>query len=186
MNFKNWYQRNGFLKYQASFAWIIGRLFLSPISRVEWFSKDGNYSEIISNVGTSNREEGIFVASKRKKKKRKKVYSVKSSQCFRPIMVISCPSNFVQNHPMSEYKRRKSHGCGESWPQAAHSSADRPKVQDSSLSVDEERRERWRAAHSLGETTRPFSHVRIRAARLEKAIIQFEDRDRGSRCAGLA
>lgn len=43
---------------------------------------------------------------KKRKKKKNKVYSVKSSDCFRPMRdfsVISCPSNFVQNHPMSEY-----------------------------------------------------------------------------------
>lgn len=68
-------------------AWIIGRLFfvfLLPISRGESFSKDGNYSEILE----SRIEENV---GSLEKKKKKKVYSVKSSHCFRPTVISALP-----------------------------------------------------------------------------------------------
>lgn len=88
VNFKNWYHRNGFLKYQVSrvnYRKVIFRIFITNFSgRGESFSKDGNYGEI------SERRIEENVGSLEKKKK-KKVYSVKSSHCFRPTVISALP-----------------------------------------------------------------------------------------------
>lgn len=88
VNFKNWYHRNEFLKYQVSrvnYRKVIFRIFITNFSgRGESFSKDGNYSEILERRIEEN------VGSLEKKKK-KKVYSVKSSHCFRPTVISALP-----------------------------------------------------------------------------------------------
>lgn len=180
VNFKNWYHRNGFLKY---LVWIIERLYFSyfyllPISRVEASRQE---MEITANLECWNMERVSRRRRSRRRRRRKKFIpsnpvTVSGPWWFQRFLSLD---NFVQNHPMSEYNEENLTVAGNrDHKRPIH----RPKVQDLSLSVDEERRERWRAAHSLGETTPPFSHARGdpsgRRSRRRSSSSKIETEDR--------
>lgn len=98
----------------------------------------------------------------------------------------SCPSNFVQNHPMSEYNEEnltvaenRDHKRPIHRPTVPRYKTRHYPLMKSVENVDGPHT-RWAKQRGLSAT------YGSKQAAIEKAIIQFEDRDRGSRCAGLA
>lgn len=90
VNFKNWYHRNGFLKYQVSrvnYRKVIFRIFIT-ISRVEASRFQKMEITVKSRILERRIEENV---GSLEKKKKKKVYSVKSSHCFRPTVISALP-----------------------------------------------------------------------------------------------